>query len=479
MSGPSQAPARPRAFGSAARWALLFLTIYLPLEEFFLKWVSSGPASYLLLRLAGEALLYGALACVVLAHLMRGLRLPATPIDRPFGLFLVIALLSLLWNDAPLLGSIVNLRVLVRFVAVLYLVLYLELRDQEVHGLLRWILLGALVQGAIGILQHLQGGAGEFWLPREASVELGGVHKEFAVLAGGIELGAVLGTTDHSVAYALFLLVAGTLAAALGLSGRAARPLSLLVGLLALVGILFSYSRACLFGYLLALLGALFLLRAKPAAKRVLALGAIFAPLLMLGVLFLGRAGAPAFVEEKEVRVSPLESVELLFTRRFLETSQASRLWILRDVGGELVSSAGWLGFGPDPERARAGILRSGGASLHRLLAYRAFEDVYWVALLAYYGFLGVVLFVLVLARLTRAAWRLRRRAENEADTAVAVAFTVLALVVIPLSFLAPTFDFRTFAFYFWLLAGLVLRAGSQAVAERLPVAPGRLLVGA
>src|SRR5206468_3627142 len=80
------------------------------------------------------------------------------------------------------------------------------------------------------------------------------------VPGGGLEQGSVLGTTDHSVAFALFLLVSGTLAAAFLVTGGARGPRGrawlALVVCLAFLGILFSYSRACLLAFALAL-GAL------------------------------------------------------------------------------------------------------------------------------------------------------------------------------------------------------------------------------
>ncbi len=461
-----------RSSGRAGLGLLAFASVYLPLEEFLLKWVPGGELGYVLLRLGFEGLLYGALAAQVAARLVRGQRLPRTSIDVALGAFSLLALASLFLSQGSVLLGLVNLRVLLRYVAVFYLAAWLEPSAGERRRLLVLVLASGALQAVLGLVQFLQGGASAFWLPRPERIEIGGVTREFAALAGGLEQGAVLGTTDHSVAFALLLLVAGTLAAALYLAGAArsrvqAGLLLALVGL-ALAGIVFSYVRSCLFAFVLALAALAWSERRGLPLRRLLPAAVLLAPLAVAGLLLYAGGGAATFAREKETRVSPLASVEALFTPEYLQAARSSRLWVLREVGGEIARSAGWLGFGPDEQNAKERLLRSGGASLHRLIAYRAFEDVYWVALLAYYGFLGLTAFLLLLASLVRPALR-ARAAEDRWERGAAGALLALLLVLGPLSFLAPTFDFRTFAFAFWLLAGLV-------AARRLP-APARRAV--
>jgi len=445
---------------------LSFAVVYLPLEEFLLKWAPGGSLGYAALRIAFEGLLFLAVGSLLAARAVKGLHLRATPLDAPLLLFGALATASLFLSDGSVLQGLINLRVLLRYVAVFYLVVYLELAPAERRRVLVLLLCSAGLQGVLGLVQASQGGASEFWLPRSDLTAVGGVTHEFAALDGGLEQGAVLGTTDHSVAFALFLLVAGTLAAALLLAGavRGWRR-ALLAGLvgLALAGIVFSYVRSCLFGLGLTLLVLAWRERRSAPMRRLLPALALVAP-IVLGFLLLVPRGEVAFVREKETRVSPLASVGALFTSEYLQASEGSRLWVLRDVGAEIARSAGWLGFGPDQEHVKQCLLRSGGASLHRLVAYRAFEDVYWVALLAYYGFLGLAVFLVVLARLVPAA-RQAREAVDPWERAAGHTLFALLLVLVPLSFLTPTLDFRTFAFPFWMLAGMVVARARPAAA--------------
>jgi hypothetical protein len=267
------------------------------------------------------------------------------------------------------------------------------------------------------------------------------------------------------VAFALVLLLGGLVSLAVGLARRRGGTGFLVVSALCAAGIFASYSRATLLVYGLGALALLVLLRRSYPAARTLGLALVLGmPLAAASLLLLpdgggGGGGGGGFVKEKEVAVSPLASLGQLFSEEYVARAQVSRLWILRDVGGAVVKGAGLVGFGPDEEHAKERVQAAGGAGLARLIAYRAFEDVYWVAVLAYYGFLGLALFGLVLWRLAANALALSRRAGSEGELALGAAALALVLVVVPLSFLVRTFEFRAFAFDFWLLAGLVVCA--------------------
>lgn len=452
-----------RAGGALGVRALLAGTIvYLPLEEFLLKWVP-GDTLYAVLRLVPELLLGGALVALLAGRVVRGLPWRRTPLDLPLAAFVALAIVSLAVSGGDWLGGLVNLRVLLRYLVVTYLVWFLRPDARERARWLGLVLLGAGLQGLLGLLQAAQGGAGAFWLPRAAELQLGGYAREVAVLSGGIERGAVLGTTDHSVAFALFLLVAAAVAAARLVAGPTRRSTALLA-LLALccAGILFSYARSCLVGFAL-VLGVLAAWRWRaPAVRRAVTLGTALAPLALAVLLFLPALPRTGFAKEKETAVSPLESLTAVFQPEYLEAARSARLWVLVDVGGAIVRETGWIGLGPDAEHVRGELLRAGGAALSRLIAYRALEDVYWVALLAYYGFVGLGLFLAVLWTLVRPVRRVAREAADPWSRSAALALGALLVAVVPLSFLAPTFDFRTFAFYFWLLAGIVLVAQAE-----------------
>lgn len=462
-----------RQSGRAALAVLCFALVYLPLEEFLLKWAPGGSLGYAALRLGFEGVVAAAALALAAARVVGGLPLRATAIDVPLAAFCVLAAGSLFLSDGARLAGFLNLRVLLRYVVVFYLVSWLAPDARERRTLLVLLLASAALQAGLGLVQHFQGGASAFWLPRTDLRAVGGVEHTFAAAAGGLEQGAVLGTTDHSVAFALYLLVAATLAGALYLTeavrGARGKWLLALVAL-ACAGLFFSYVRSCLFALVVTLALLAWRLRGGAPLRR-LAPAAVLCVPLVLGLLLFARFDEATFAREKETRVSPFASVAMLFTPEYRQAAESSRLWVLRDVGSEIARSAGWLGFGPDQDNAKRRLLDSGGASLHRLIAYRAFEDVYWVALLAYYGFLGLGLLACVLVRLAPAALR-ACRAEDPWERASGQTLFALLVVLVPLGFLTPVLDFRTFAFPFWMLAGLVAGSAPPAtVAPRARVA--------
>lgn len=461
---PASSQRRPRA-----RLALVgALALYVPLEEFLLRWAPVGGTGIAVLRLVPEALLLLALGLEWAGRRARGLDLPRTGIGAPLLAFLAIAGLSTALSGGDALAGVANLRVLVRYVALFYLVVALAPDAAERRRLATFLWGGALVQAALGLGQYVAGGAGPFWLPREATLELAGVRRDFVAVTGGIEQGAALGTTAHPVAFALFLLVGGLIAAArtlLARRGRRAGPA--LAALACGLAIVASFSRATVLAYGLGLLVLLVLLRRERTTARLLGWALAVAPAVAALVLLRAPSAlGPGAANEKEVAVGALTSLESLSSDAVLERSRRSRLWILEEVGAAVVASTGWIGHGPDESHAKARIGAAGGAVLHRLIAYKAFEDVYWVALLAYYGFAGLAALLWLFVRLGASARSLLRAAVGRHERALAAAALAVLVAALPLAFVVRTFEFRAFAFAFWLLFGLVAAARSEGRAS-------------
>lgn len=456
---PSSDFPRPRG-----RLALVgVLALYAPLEEFLLRWVPVGAPGVAVLRLVPEALLFLALALEWAGRRARGRAFPRTGVGAPLLAFLAVAGLSTALSGGDAIAGLANLRVLVRYVALFYLVVALAPDAAERRRLATFVWAGALGQALLGLGQYAAGGAGTFWLPREATLELAGVRRDFTALTGGIEQGAALGTTAHPVALALFLLVGGLLAAARALlapAGRRAWPgLATLACGLAIVA---SFSRATALAYGLGLVVLLVLLRRERTTVALLGWGLALAPAAAALVLLRGPSTDIGAASEKEVAVGALASLESLSSGAVLERARRSRLWVLEEVGAAVVASTGWIGHGPDEQHAKERIGAAGGAALHRLIAYRAFEDVYWVALLAYYGFAGLAALLWLFARLAGSARALLRGGAGRHERALAAAALAVLVVALPLALVVRTFEFRAFAFAFWLLFGLVAAARAE-----------------
>lgn len=178
-------------------------------------------------------------------------------------------------------------------------------------------------------------------------------------------------------------------------------------------------------------------------------------------------------VRVKETRVNPLENIRMATNPEVLQGGFANtRVWMIREVGGTVLSSVSAVGYSPDPETARRGLVRESEGALKRLLTFEPIEDVFWVAMLSYYGLLGVGAFAWLLARLYRASRELMDWERNFWTRTVATSTAVLIVMLVPLTFMVRTFEFRSLAFYFWMLAGLTIhryvreREGSSALAD-------------
>ena len=91
-------------------------------------------------------------------------------------------------------------------------------------------------------------------------------------------------------------------------------------------------------------------------------------------------------------------------------------------------------------------------------------EDVYWLALLLYYGFVGFTCFVLFFGKLTALVIRLYRRATDGSAKRYALIAALLLVLAIPLNGINQTFEIRQFAYYLWLFVGVAIVGARNAM---------------
>lgn len=442
-------------------WAIVGLTIYMPMEDFLLKWLPVSDLLYSIARQGSEAVIYGLFATVLLGRMSEGRFLRRTPVETPLFAFLAVALVSLVVNEGNLLTGAITVRTLLRYVALFYVVVNLPMSDRQIRILLFLIVSMGLAQCILGAFQFVRGGPSHFWLPRPTSLEVGGVERNFSILGTGVELGAVIGTFGHSVSMALYLLVCATVVISLIFNGkgrgrRVAGPVPMfaLLGVI-IAGVLVTYSRSTFLCILAGCAVVAYWRRHRRGLLRPLVVVTVAG--LLLGVI-LSVSEEVGAVRVKETRVSPLENIRMATNREVLQGGFANtRVWMIREVGGTVLSSVSPVGYSPDPETARVEIVRESEGVLKRLLTFEPIEDVFWIAMLSYYGILGVGAFAWLLARLYKAARELMDWSRDFWTRTVATSTAALVVMLVPLTFMVRTFEFRSLAFYFWLLAGLTV----------------------
>ena len=441
---------------------IYFLTGFVAFEEFVLKFLPVSDVLYSYFRFLGEILIYVAFGKLVIHKLYRGIPFVKTPIDLPIIGFYIVVFLSMVVNRSPLMGSLYNVRPVARYIILFYLVVNSSLSEKRIATLLRIILGIGIAQVLVGIVQWF-GDATlyDFFLPRESKLSVAGFTKEFRLLEVGREIGSIYGTLGDTVIYGVFMI----LVLIVYLSRiRRLEYLSLLGACVLFFFIARSYSRAATFSALLAG-GAWFYFHYgwKKTLRLAIATALVFGLLLAVVNPF-----NLEYVNPRKARVGLVGNVTGVFSGSYVRVAQKQRLGALIGNVPTVLLNKPILGYGADQNTAIERLNMSQRSFLLKVLSKEGFKDVYWVAILCFYGVLGLGFFALIFYKLFRYALSLYKRAASttfilDRGAAVSnltrrVAIIVLCLVAVTafLLFFNRTLEFRGYGFYFWLCAALM-----------------------
>ena len=432
-------------------------------EEFVLKFLPVSDAVYSYLRFLGELLIYVAFGKLVIHKLHRGIPFVKTPIDLPVIGFYVVVLLSMVINRSPLIGSLYNIRPFARYVVLFYLVVNSSLSEKRIATVLRIILGIGIAQIAVGIAQWFGDSTlYDFFLPRESTLDVAGFTKEFRLLEVGREIGSIYGTLGDTVIYGVFMI----LVLVIYLSRiRRLEYLNLLGAVILLFFIARSYSRAATFSALLAG-GAWFYFHHgwKKTLRLALATVLIFGILLAVVNPF-----SLEYINPRKARVGLVGNVTGVFSGSYVRVAQKQRLGALIGNVPTVLLNKPILGYGADQNSTIERLNMSKRSFLFKVLSKEGFKDVYWVAILCFYGVLGLGLFTLIFFRLFTAALNLYKRTVSRYTKEIAMIMLCLVAVTVFLLFFNRTLEFRGYGFYFWLCAGLMF-ASDRALPTYRPL---------
>ena len=441
---------------------IYFLTGYVAFEEFILKFLPVSDAVYSYLRFFGEILIYIAFGKLVIHKLHRGIPFVKTAIDLPIIGFYSVVLLSILINGSPLIGSIYNIRPFARYIVLFYLVANSSLSERRIATFLRIILGVGICQLAAGVIQWVGGPtAFDFFLPRESTLSIGGFTKEYRLLEIGREIGSIYGTLGDTVIYGVFMI----LVLVVYLSRiRQLEYLNLLGAAVLFFFIARSYSRAATFSALLAG-GAWYYFHYgwKKTLRLALATALVFALLLAVANPF-----DLEYINPRKAKVGLVGNVTGVFSGDYVRVAQKQRLGALIGNVPTVLVNKPILGYGADQNSTIEKLNMSKRSFLLKILSKNGFKDVYWVAILCFYGVLGLVFFALIFYQLFRAALNLYKRSvstpfagargviSSRVTQQIAIIMLCLVAVTVFLLFFNRTLEFRGYGFYFWLCAGLM-----------------------
>ena len=441
---------------------IYFLTGYVAFEEFVLKFLPVSDIVYSYLRFFGELLIYIAFGKLVIHKLHKGIPFVKTAIDLPIIGFYTVVLLSIFVNRSPLMGSLYNIRPFARYIVLFYLVANSSLSERKITTFLRLILGVGIFQLAAGLIQWVGGPAAfDFFLPRASTLGIAGFTKEYRLLEIGREIGSIYGTLGDTVIYGIFMI----LVLIVYLSRvRQLEYLNLLGAAVLFFFIARSYSRAATFSALLAG-GAWFYFHFGWKKTLQLACATVLVFGLLLAVV---NPFNLEYINPRKARVGLVGNVTGVFSGSYVRIAQKQRLGALIGNVPTVLLNKPILGYGADQNSTIEGLNMSKRSFLLKILSKSGFKDVYWVAILCFYGILGLGFFALIFYRLFRAALNLYKTsvsplfvADGDARVSrvtqqIAIIMLCLVAVTVFLLFFNRTLEYRGYGFYFWLCAGLM-----------------------
>jgi hypothetical protein len=418
------------------------------------------------LGFAIEGSLYAALFAVVLARLIGGYGIRRTPADAPLLIIFAIVALAVAVNDAPIKGSLFNLRSALRFAAVFYMVTQAGLTRKQVSAVLWVILVSGAVQVFTGLLQWQAGSQLMGWMmPYTPDIEVAGQARRFTIVERGREIGSLFGTLGDTLYYGLFLLVVLAVALSHNLRWRSWDGFNFAA---LIVATAYAYSRAAVIVTGLTLFA---FVGGRLGVRRVTGVCCLLAAsgVVVIAAAMIMQTTGDAYRNPRQGRRSILTNMTNIFSAEYLERSKRQRLGTVLGVAPTALMNAPVLGYGADQEHAIQQLNEAQKTRLYKTLTKEGFEDVYWVALLCYTGIAGVLAVFWLVVRLMWTCVAVVRGARGDP----VVRWAGLAgLCVVGQAAVLMWFnrvpEIRAFSFYLWLLPALAYAAWSAQQTEAL-----------
>lgn len=426
---------------------IIFIAIYLPLQEFLLKWLPVGDSVFFFLRQVPDFLLLALFLVLAVRRIIHNgtFKIIGRGLDLYVGAFVLWAFaISVFTPGSDFSVNFSEIYTLLRYSVLVYCIQLLEPSDEQIKLLLHWILVSVLLQVAIGFLQYFGGiSVRDFLAARDYSSAISGVEKVFT---GAREEGKnnLMGTMGDNINFAYLMSIGVFVCAAI--VDRKVMKLVLIT--MFFVMLLFSGSRTIFVSTALVYLSYLIWLR-NVGVRNIL----IVSFALFLAALFLILRDVALTMEYD------YSSFWALFRSEIMINLMNQRLGMFVFFLPELVLNGDFI-FGLSPDRyyiAEIATHQYESVPLILLAVFdKVFEDFYWVALLAYYGLIGLSLWVLFFVKVGLHVKPLLR---VDSKTARNVGFVVVMLLIltIPLNMANQAFESRYFSFYLWLFIGLAV----------------------
>jgi len=459
---------------------LVFVGIYLPFQSLLLYVTGAEGVLAIVLKFGSELLLYVVFLFALLTRL-KDFKFRASPIDLPIIFLVLVVFIAVEVYSASSAAAINNLRALLRYVVVFYLIYHFGFSLRKWNGFSKIMVVIVVLNVCLSLAQFALHGVDQDALRIEGKVRVSlGDDVEIHHQGKQEKIGAVQGMQESAGVLGAFLIASFAIVLA-RIYGGIARNRILLQFLLVLMLLtsLLTYSKS---GFLLSCMTILAFGYYFNPKLRKLILGTSFVSVLVFGAVFILISSSVEHLFAKKESISVLSNLVNLFSEQYWHHFfAAERGWVIKEVGSQILMSMPLVGYSTDPVTAKHMIVEASNGNLQRLITYTPFEDVYWVALFGYLGIFGMLLLVYIFVSLHRKAAALLKYSKRNGDRAVMAissAYLALQFVILPYCFFERALEINVFSFYFWLMAGIVVRLHNDYLARGNNV-PGLKVVGA
>lgn len=438
---------------------LVFCSIYIPFEDYFVYLLPISNEYKILLKQGSELILYSLLAITLMEKIRCG-QLRYSPIDLLILSFIGVAILGILVHSAPWVPALNNLRVLIRHFAVYYIVFYSGLPLSRWHQIRYYTIFVILVASVMSLLQYVGSNSISSLIKIEEKIRLTHDSAFSAYIFSKDEkIGAVQAMFESPGTLGIFLFSVLLLLITkyVGYSRFDSFKTNIAI-FLTLILSFFTFSKtAFLLNILIIALFYYFFIKKIRLTLQLIVLFCVIGT----SMIYMYTASFIEFSSAMKEDVGAFSNIVNLFSAEYWSHFfSAERGWIISEVAPQIISFIPLIGFSSDPETAKY-LIMTKGINLYRLSGYTAFEDVYIVALLAYYGLIGLILFFTILLVLMRCGVFVLSYARIQKDqelAALTCAFLALSLGAFIYSFFERIYEIKVFSFYYWMLAGTIAR---------------------
>ena len=439
------------------------LLIWFPFETLFLRYSSSE--YYAFIKYFPELVVYSTLVISWVHYYQKKKRIfPATPLNKYLLIFILISVISLILNFYNVAIWFLGIRQILRFVLIFIIFILEDYSEDVIKNFLKigaYILVG---ESLLAIIQAVSGGILDKFLFFSDAISLGpleygGIEQNWAP---GQRVFATFGRYDRLGSFLTIGLIM-IFPWFYVLKKGESREKWWMIFILSSTALLLTYSRA----NWLAFIGGMFtigyfLMHDRRLFKILATFGFVLATYLIFIIITqnLG-TGTVDQNSRQSIRDRLVESVSFYSWRQSYEGY--GRFFFIINTPLRVVSDSPLFGVGPGNYGGGVAAALDNRRVYNILHLPFGIQNVYgqidnnWLSIWGETGTLGLLVWMLLFAKIFRSAYRVQEKSDDVIQKTVAQGLCGSVVALSIMGFFGPYFEFRALMMYFWLIVGIAL----------------------